>query len=544
MNKTLFFALLSISTLATPVLASVTVSTPSNGDTVSSPFSISANAASCSSQPVSSMGYSLDNSTDTTIVPSTSINAQIPASTGAHTLHVKAWGNQGAACDTDVGITISAAATASTNSGVTADVGGSNGIIVSSPSNNAAVGTSFSLVAGASSCSSQPVSAMGYSFDSSSNTTIVNSTSVGATVTTSAGAHTLHVKAWGNGGAACDTDLAITAASTTAATADVVAASGISVSNPSNGATVSSPFTLSAGAASCSSQPVSAMGYSLDNSTATSTFNGTYLEASVSATAGAHTLHVKAWGNGGASCYTDVAITASGSGKLTASVTPSTAVSVSSIQTLSSWQAVNDTGGTGGNANGRMSLVNSPSLSGQALDFATQFWNSGGELYHVSFGDDSTSTNFFYDASVYLASPSDQVANLEMDMNQTMPNGQTVIFGFQCDGYTSTWDYTKNAGSPTSPNDQWVHSGAYCNPRDWSTNTWHHVQVYYSRDGSGNVTYHSVWLDGQQESINATVPSAFALGWGPVLLTNFQVDGLGSSGSPSVYLDNLTVSRW
>ena len=125
-----------------------------------------------------------------------------------------------------------------------------------------------------------------------------------------------------------------------------------------------------------------------------------------------------------------------------------------------------------------------------------------------------------------------------------MENGQTALFGFQCDGYTSTWDYTKNAGTPTAPIDQWVHSGAYCNPRSWSINTWHHVQVYYSRDGSGNITYHSVWLDGAEQDINATVNSAFALGWGPTLTTNLQVDGLGSSGSPIVYLDNLTIYRW
>ena len=85
---------------------------------------------------------------------------------------------------------------------------------------------------------------------------------------------------------------------------------------------------------------------------------------------------------------------------------------------------------------------------------------------------------------------------------------------------------------------------ASCNPRAWVTNTWHHVQVYYSRDDSGNITYHSVWLDGQQSNINATVNSAFALGWAPVLLTNFQVDGLGSTGSPAVYVDAMTVSRW
>jgi hypothetical protein len=29
-----------------------------------------------------------------------------------------------------------------------------------------------------------------------------------------------------------------------------------------------------------------------------------------------------------------------------------------------------------------------------------------------------------------------------------------------------------------------------------------------------------------------------------VLLTNFQVDGVGASGSPNVYLDNLRIYRW
>ena len=74
-------------------------------------------------------------------------------------------------------------------------------------------------------------------------------------------------------------------------------------------------------------------------------------------------------------------------------------------------------------------------------------------------------------------------------------------------------------------------------------NQWHHVQISYSRNSSGYVTYHSVWLDGSESQINATVPSAFALGWAPVLLTNFQIDGIGS-GSNTVYLDKVTISRW
>jgi hypothetical protein len=54
-----------------------------------------------------------------------------------------------------------------------------------------------------------------------------------------------------------------------------------------------------------------------------------------------------------------------------------------------------------------------------------------------------------------------------------------------------------------------------------------------------------VWLDGNQQVINATVPSAFALGWQVgVVQTQFQIDGLGANGSSMVYLDDLTISRW
>ena len=284
------------------------------------------------------------------------------------------------------------------------------------------------------------------------------------------------------------------------------------------------------------------MGYSLDDSTDTTMVSGTYLNARASAGNGSHTLHVKAFGSQGAGCVTDVSVTVTGAA--TASVVPSNSASNSDIESLSNWIAVQDSSTGTGMAQGSMNIVGSPSQNGHARQFVTNFGDSGSERYSVLFGDDESSTNFFYDTWVYLTDTSSTIANLEMDLNQTMANGQTALFGFQCDGYTSTWDYTKNAGSPTAPNDQWVHSSAYCNPRAWSINTWHHVQVYYSRDESGNVSYHSVWLDGVQSNINSTVNSAFALGWAPALLTNLQVDGLGSGGKPIVYVDNMTISRW
>ena len=214
------------------------------------------------------------------------------------------------------------------------------------------------------------------------------------------------------------------------------------------------------------------------------------------------------------------------------------------IQALSSWEGTQDSGGGSGSASGTTGTVSAPSLTGNAREFETSFVSSGDERFYVSFGADTDATHFVYDGWVYIASPSNDLANLEMDMNQVMANGQTVIFGVQCDGYSGTWDYTANEGTPESPSDVWLHSTAACNPRNWSTNAWHHLQTSYSRDDAGNVTYESVWLDGAEQSLNATVPSAFALGWSSTLLTNFQVDGLGTSGSTTVYLDNLNIYRW
>ena len=223
---------------------------------------------------------------------------------------------------------------------------------------------------------------------------------------------------------------------------------------------------------------------------------------------------------------------------------PSNATLVSGIQALTSWQADADSAGTG-SASGASGIISNPALSGTARQFKTSYTNGGSERFYTTFGADAQATHFLYDGYVYIASPSNDVANIEMDTNQVIANGDTVIYGFQCDGYSKTWDYTANQGTPTSPNDVWVHSSATCNPQSWSANAWHHVQISYSHDNSGNVTYESVSLDGVQQTINATVNSAFALGWGAgALLTNFQIDGMGTSGTTTVYLDNLKIYRW
>jgi hypothetical protein len=321
------------------------------------------------------------------------------------------------------------------------------------------------------------------------------------------------------------------------------------VISPTNGAQVASPFNLNMSASTCSAKTVTAVGYSLDSSTSTASWPVQSINGPVSSPDGWHTLHIKVWNGTGGVCVTDVSIDVSSGPTAAANsgssgVVPANAVKVGSIQTLGGWTAIHD-GGTPGSSAGTMSVAGSPSLTGAARLFANQFNNFGGERYSAQFDDNSSSQNFFYDGWVYIANNANGFSNLEFDLDQTMSNGETVIMGFQCDSWIGRWDYALNGGSPTNSNDTWLHSYAPCDVHSWNPNQWHHVQIYFSHDENGWVTYHSVWLDGAEQDLNLTVFSGYQLGWGPAVLTNFQIDG-NSSGTTwgNVYLDELTVYRW
>lgn len=191
----------SSSTSPAVTASGVTVSSPANGSTVTSPFSLVASATTCSGQKVVSMGYSFGYGS-TTIVYAQSIQTSVtPPATGAEVLHVKAWGSSGASCVTTVNFTANQATSGSSPS--TSPASTVNGVTVTSPSNGATVASPFSLVASATTCSGQKVVSMGYSFGNAS-TTIVRAQSIQTSVTPPAkGAEVLHVKAWGSSGASC-----------------------------------------------------------------------------------------------------------------------------------------------------------------------------------------------------------------------------------------------------------------------------------------------------------------------------------------------------
>ena len=331
------------------------------------------------------------------------------------------------------------------------------------------------------------------------------------------------------------------------ASVTVPAMAGLNVVSPATGDQVSSPFKLSAWATSCASDSVTAMGYSFDSSSDTTIVDGQSIDTSINAPSGHHILHVKAWSNGN-TCVEDLDINVGNAGSAApgsfdTSIIPPNAISVSHLDTMSSWRAHHDHGASG-SASGSTKVVSSPSISGNAWEFQTEFSDSGDERYSLSFSDDTSAQNFFYDAWVYVDSSASHIGNLEFDINQTMSNGKTVMFGIVCDGYTQHWAYTANTGSDSNPRPRHIsENGTYCNPRAWPQNTWHHLQAYYSHDHSGYITYHSVWLDGIESKMGQTVFGKYDLGWGPVINTQFQVDGLGSNHN-TVYLANLSIQRW
>lgn len=309
----------------------------------------------------------------------------------------------------------------------------------------------------------------------------------------------------------------------------------ITITTPSNGAQVYTSFPVAASADNCGGQAVSAMGFSIDNSTNTTITPDPFF-ATAQSTTGTHILHVKCWGNQGAAGHVDLTINV---GTAPTGI-PSNAIVVNNVQALTNWKWEHDSGTSGS------SVGTSVLTSAGIRENGVYYSNYGGERWSSVVGYDAYATHFVYDTYLYIVNSANDISNIELDMNQVMYTGNTIIYAFQCSAWSNTWDYTANVGTPTSPQVRWLHSNQYCNPKKWAVNTWHHVQIAYHRDNNGNVTYEYVILDGQQQNIGVTVNSAFALHWGAaVLVTNFQLDGATStSGSAMVYQNHLTVYRW
>jgi hypothetical protein len=402
-------------------------------------------------------------------------------------------------------------------------------ITVTTPENGAQVTSPFNLVASTEICDAKRAVSMGYSIDHGPTTVVPISFS--ATVSASAGEHILHVKCWGKK-VHEDMHLNITVGSVNPISPTTTATPTFSPSTGSYSSSVSVKLTTESADAK--------IYYTTDGTAPTTSSTQYNSPIFVDDTEVLEAIAVAPGLNPSALNTANYIIDPSTG---TGPVIPSNAVSVTEIQTQPNWKHNHDPA-TKGDSQGTMTLVGSPTISGTTAQFDSTFENWGGEIYSKSYDKDPDSMNFLYDAEVWIEAGS-KVGNLEMDNNQVVANGDTIIYAFQCDGDHGTWDYSSNVGTREHTQVRWIHSSQRCNPADWTPNEWHHIQISYSRDNDGNVTYHSVWFDGVEAPINETVNSDFALGWEHGdLMTNFQIDGTVGNGSSKLYLDDLTVYRW
>ncbi len=213
---------------------------------------------------------------------------------------------------------------------------------------------------------------------------------------------------------------------------------------------------------------------------------------------------------------------------------------VSDIDSRDTWKCKHD-GDTPGTADATTSLVASPARDGQARRFDVS-WNAyGGERCSSRLGPlDDASTSFTYDVWWFITDLT-HVNNLEFDLNQVLPNRETIIYGTQCSFRLGKWKFTTRDGARA----HWNTSNPTCSKADWTANTWHHMVLKFHRDGTGVVTYDSVSFDGNVQAFHdASGPSNFALRWYPpgLQVVNFQIDGDNSNHGTTAYLDSFSIT--
>lgn len=300
-----------------------------------------------------------------------------------------------------------------------------------------------------------------------------------------------------------------------------------------NSTTVNTTFDISATATSCNNVPVVSMGYSIDSQPNVMTVKGQALVTTATLTEGNHTIRLKAWVKGSV-CVRELYL------NVVKSLIPYNAISSGSLTGNPLWKCTHDAATSGAST---ASMAFPVSIGGfddvQKYSIDT-YSNYGGERCSINFGKDANAHNFIYDVWVNIPNPS-LVGNLELDMNQVTSDGKTHIFAFQCSKWANAWEYTY-----ATTKTYWAPTKVPCNVKNWSANTWHHIQFYMSRDDDGHTTYHWVSLDGVTADINITSYEALSLGWAKdVMVVNFQIDPAQSTGPAIVvYARQLTIYRW
>ena len=187
---------LSLFALTTSVFAGIAVNSPASGVTVGSPVHYSATATTSCAKGVSAMGIYTAPYQLAYVVSGASLDTNLPLAPGSYNTVVEEWDNCGGAATTPIMINVVA--------------GGQSGVYVTSPANNATVGSPANFVATATTSCPKGVSAMGIYTAPYALAYSANGASLNANLNLSPGTYHAVVVEWDNCGGAATAPLTIT----------------------------------------------------------------------------------------------------------------------------------------------------------------------------------------------------------------------------------------------------------------------------------------------------------------------------------------------
>jgi hypothetical protein len=194
------------------------------------------------------------------------------------------------------------------------------------------------------------------------------------------------------------------------------------------------------------------------------------------------------------------------------------------------WKSTHDADSEGGTkSEGTTTYINAVEGRNFKVTYEGKY---SGHRFSLWCADDADSLNWCYDLEVRFAKP-DEIRNMELDINQVLDDGRTVIYDCQC--VPNGWEV-----------DCWKETRAKGNPQQWGTG-WHHVRIFCSRSADGNVTnWIGVEFDGAWRNFNYPPGNrALELGWDEKrIVINFQLGSAKDSGVMEAWARNIQVWRW
>jgi hypothetical protein len=317
------------------------------------------------------------------------------------------------------------------------------------------------------------------------------------------------------------------------------AAGSVCIASPANGASVTSPMTMSA-AADLSEASIQYMRVYIDGSADYFTFYNKFT-ALFWMPNGTHNLEVIATDANGNNVSSTLSVNVTGQ---------ASSPVVSSIQNTPNWEPCSAVygpttpragqlcaAGAGAAVSTMTEGVTSPSLSGSSAHFTmggpTGYSN---ELYTMSLGGGDSPTQFTYDFYVMVDNPKAPQA-LEFDVNQTI-NDTRWTWGTECNfngNYPNVgeWDVWNGA-----PDTGWQRTSAPC--PTFPANQWQHIIWTFERVGD-QVHYVSLQVNDTTYPLDLYFSDQQDWSMGQINVA-FQMDGNSQQVPYNVWLDNVNLT--